>query len=123
MMNEDKALSQYDARVQRIETQMAVVLVQHANIEHKLDKHDILLEALVRGVSGQEYQTKAIISLNEQQTKDSERHGFEIEQIKKEQVDVGKILSSFGVQLSIIKVVGTALFTLVLGYLFTIFVK
>ena len=116
-------MAEYDQRVTKIETQMAVVLVQNANIEHKLDRHDALIEALVKSSTEQSYQTKAIISLNEQQTKDSERHGREIEQIKSEQVDTGKILSAIGVQLNILKAVGTVLLTLILGYLFSIFIK
>lgn len=105
-----------------IKTKMAIYDVQQSSLELRIDKHDQLLDAIVKQTTEQGYQTKAIIALNEQQTKDAERHSVEIEQIKKEQIDTGKLLASFSTQLKIIGIVGSALVTAIIGYFLTLIV-
>jgi hypothetical protein len=111
----EKVLSQYGERVAKIETQMAVVLVEQSNLRTIVDKQNALLEALVKQSNVSEFQTKAILER-------TEKHTVEMEKQAAQMVDMGKILASFGVQLNIIKVVGTGLLTLVLAYLFSHFI-
>ncbi len=115
-MDEDTVLNEYGARVQRIETQVAVMVVEQSNFRTLLDRQNLLIEALAKTTNSQEYQTKAVIDRTEVHTK-------EIERLQSYQVDTGKVLAAIGVQINIVKYVGGGVLTLIIGYLFSHFIK
>lgn len=116
-------MSEYNERVTKVETQLAYVLVEQSNFRTILDKHNALLEALAKQTTAQDYQTRAVIDRTEQ-------HSKEIERLQQSQVDTGKLFAAmdkvqegFRVQIRIAQYVAGILLTLVVGYLFSLFIK
>jgi predicted phage tail protein len=121
--DEDAVMSEYNERVTKVETQLAYVLVEQSNFRTILDKHNALLEALAKQTTAQDYQTRAVIDRTEQ-------HSKEIERLQQSQVDTGKLFAAmdkvqegFRVQIRIAQYVAGILLTLVVGYLFSLFIK
>lgn len=115
-MNEENLMNEYSQRVQRIETQVAVMVVEQSNLRTIVDKQNAILEALVKSANITEYQTKAFLDR-------SDKHSEEIERIASDQVDIGKVLEAMKVQLNILKAVGGILLSLIAAYIFSVFIK
>lgn len=120
---DEELMSEYDKRVTKVESQLAYVLVEQSNFRTILDKHNALLEALAKQTTAQDYQTRAVIDRTDQ-------HSKEIERLQQSQVDTGKLFAAmdkvqegFRVQIKIAQAVAGIVLTLVLGYLFSVFVK
>lgn len=113
---EERQINVYSERVAKVETQMAYVLVEQSNFRTLLDRQNALIETVTKQINSQEYQTRAIIDR-------TDTHSKEIERLQSEQVDTGKVLAAIGVQINLVKYIGGGLVTLIIGYLFSHFIK
>ena len=109
MNDPNNSLEIYRERITRVETRVDYVVVEQS-------RQAALLETMARQIASNELVSAALRDRTEQHTKT-------IEHLQESEVDVGKILESMKTQLNIIKYVGSGLATLLLGYLFSHFIK
>jgi SPX domain protein involved in polyphosphate accumulation len=109
-------IAKVEVRVDKVEMRADQTSSDHTRLSTRVDKQDGFISRIIE----QQHETNAMsIAIRER----TDQHTKNIEHLQADAVDVGKMLSSMKVQLELVKVVGTTLATLVLGYLFTHFVK
>lgn len=116
MDGEERALEIYRERVTKVESQIEVITIKQNNQQALVERLTLLLEK----VSGQMTTSElAAVAIRER----TEQHAKTIEHLQEREADISNILASMKTQLSILKYISGAIATVIIGYLFSHFVK
>lgn len=114
--NETGKLEIYRERVTKMETQIEVITIEQKRQETLIERMTTAIEKLVSQIAASELQAVAIRERTDQHTKT-------IERLQERETDISKILEGMKLQLSILRYIGGAILTLIIGYVFSHYIR
>ena len=114
--NETGKLEIYRERVTKMETQIEVITIEQKRQETLIERMTTAIEKLVNQIAASELQAVAIRERTDQHTKT-------IERLQERETDISKILEGMKLQLSILRYIGGAILTLIIGYVFSHYIR
>lgn len=106
----------YRERVTKVESQIEIITIKQNQQQSVIDKLTTLMEAINKQITMSEVAATAIRERTDQHTKT-------IEHLQDREADISSILKGMEFQLSLLRYVGGAILTLIIGYIFSHFIK
>jgi exosome complex RNA-binding protein Csl4 len=111
----EQRITQVEKQVIQHETRMTIIEVSQGRLEASLVK---VADAVADQVTKTTLHEAAIVVLKD----GIEKHSKHIEDMKDEQVDMGKLFTKLESQMSILRLIGMALISVIIGYFFSHFI-